>query len=113
MQMTDQRRSDLVVVAHRFAKNLLDYMDTDKLAEADRRNAHDPAYQSGACASHDFCDANVFMAQAFEDHLGLARDSLSLCGDESEGNQPVTCEEWNAAWDYARKSSFITLAKRV
>lgn len=106
--MTNQRRPDTIVVAHRFAKNLLDYMGADKLTEADRRNAHDPAYQSGACASHDFCDANVFMAQAFEDHLGLPHETLP-----DEGNQLVTCEEWNAAWDYARKSSFTTLAKRV
>lgn len=101
------RRPDVIVVAHRFARNLLAYMGEEKLTEADRLNAHDPAYQSPVCASHDFCDANVFMAQAFEDHLGLPRETLP-----DEGNQLVTCDEWNRAWDYARKSGFVTLAKR-
>ena len=47
----------------------------------------------GVCASHDFCDANMVMCEAFEIVAGRA------LGDEiSDGDVAA----WNAAWNAAR-----------
>lgn len=48
------------------------------------------------CHTHDHCDANVFMAQAIEDVLGVdpAQDDLI--------NDPAMMRLWNAAWDLAK-----------
>lgn len=48
----------------------------------------------GVCASHDVCDANVYMAEAFE---LIARRPLP---DFDHSDADVAA--WNAAWDIAR-----------
>lgn len=46
------------------------------------------------CHSHDYCDANVVMAQAFSEVFGFDVDS------QNEGHADV----WNAAWDLAKRT---------
>lgn len=58
-----------------------------------KRNITNP---SGFCASHDFCDANVVMAEAFTDlfHCEFdlqADDHVAIC---------------NVAWDLAKAGGF-------
>jgi hypothetical protein len=63
---------------------------------------------TGVCHTHDFCDANMAMAVAFE-RFGLKTfvdyehaDDGSLSVEEIEAT-----DLWNAAWDYARDRGFF------
>jgi hypothetical protein len=58
-----------------------------------QRNKTAPA---GVCATHDFCDANEIMAEAFLDQLGHAPDG------DCENDTAL----WNAAWDMSLQNSF-------
>ncbi len=62
------------------------------------------------CASHDFCDANVYMDEAFELVTGAA-------ATDSGGERPDTARQdgcmsdaaadlWNAAWTTAKAAGF-------
>jgi hypothetical protein len=59
------------------------------------RNAT-PDY-AAACASHDYCDANDYMADAFAEIIG--RDILP---DNGEGMTQADCDLWNRAWEIAK-----------
>lgn len=64
----------------------------DVLAEIKRKNAT-PDYQAGACATHDYCDANMFMEAAFN---YAYRRPPEL---ESESDLDL----WNEAWHFAHR----------
>jgi len=69
-----------------------------------KNRAHADAGRTGVCASHDFCDANEAMAEAFQ--RVLHRD----CVLPSDGNDQQCAEDmraWNAAWDHAR-AAYLT-----
>lgn len=48
----------------------------------------------GLCASHDFCDANIVMAAAFEHVLGR----------EPQANRSHDAIMWSEAWEIATKA---------
>ncbi len=50
----------------------------------------------GVCHSHDFCDANECMAEAWKK---LGGDDEQILGDSDEGRAV-----WGAAWDLAKKN---------
>lgn len=78
-------------LAQTFLAKLQQEIGADQYAEACRRN--DTTDRSaGSCASHDFCDANIVMAAAFEDLSGIAVDV--------DDDQHLTI--WNTASDIAR-----------
>lgn len=52
-----------------------------------------------ACHSHDFCDANEVMAQAWKNTFGKEFDLDS----EDQTQQDI----WNDAWTAAKKAGFI------
>lgn len=54
------------------------------------RQANDEEADEGICHSHDFCDANMAMQQAFQ-NLKLDEDNVAM---------------WNAAWDMAKEKRF-------
>ena len=58
-----------------------------------RLNETDPDYADGACASHDFCDANMAMAPAFTQVMGREPDV------SSEEDAAI----WSDAWELAAK----------
>lgn len=70
--------------ARAFDRILRTHIAPHEYAEAVRMNAEDPAYSadSGCCASHDFCDANMTMLEAFASVTGKGRmkSSVSLAG---------------------------------
>jgi hypothetical protein len=98
-------RPDVDAVAHLFARGMLNFLGRERLAEADRMNADDPDYRFPVCASHNFCDANLFMAGAFEEHLGVARGALTT--------DAVALADWDAAWAIARALGFVAAAGRA
>lgn len=88
--MTDAR-----TLANAFADRLFDAIGADNFAAMKARNASLPA---GICASHDFCDANEVMAEAFLAVMG--RDSLP---DDDSGMTDADCALWNEAWAIAKR----------
>lgn len=106
-------------LADAFADVLRRWLSPAEFAEMQRRNAT-PEYGGPVCASHDFCDANEAMAEAFK----------ALTGREPVGSwethpDPVTGEQvaddpaeeaqatadsalWNAAWEIAGARHLIT-----
>jgi hypothetical protein len=82
------------MLALAFATKLRAEIGDENLAEVVRRNAL-PEYAC-ACASHDFCDANMPMAAAFEE----------ITGREPDVSSEEDCALWNAAWDAAKARRF-------
>jgi hypothetical protein len=87
-------------VAGEFSRVLHEWLTADELAEALRRNAS-PEY-AGCCATHDFCDANMAMQEAFI-AAGLPDPGLFHgvhdCGLSTD-------DLWDAAWDAAKAANF-------
>ena len=75
------------ILARAFDGQLKAALGPDGYAEVIRRN-RDPSQPLGACASHDFCDANVCMIAAFEEILG----------EDPDINDPAVMETWGDAW---------------
>lgn len=48
------------------------------------------------CATHDFCDANMVMAEAFK----------NVFGREVDINDDADTDLWNTAWDLAKAKGF-------
>lgn len=80
-----------------FATALNSTLDASQMRDVVRKNLT-PKYES-ACASHDYCDANVVMAQAFE--TVFARPFL---GESGATQADTDC--WNKAWDLAKGAQF-------
>lgn len=87
--MKDPANPELVAqVGNRFATMLKDEIGAINFATVKQRNATET--YKGACASHDFCDANTVMDAAIRESLNLA------------SNHCIDVDFWNHAWNYAR-----------
>lgn len=93
--MNDQ----IPALAKAFAAILKEWASPEEWTTMRRANAAetDPTI----CASHDFCDANEAMAEAFT-KLGLTAPGDEGCEDGSPAFEE-TCGLWNAAWALAKK----------
>lgn len=85
-------------LAAAFACELAACVGSAAMADIRARNAL-PAYAWPICASHDHCDANECMAEAFAAVMG--RDILP---DHGEGMTQEDCDLWNQAWGRARRA---------
>jgi hypothetical protein len=79
-------------VGDKFAKLLRRELTPAEFSEMRRRN-RDAGDVHGFCASHDFCDANMPMAEAL----------LVVTGCEPSFEHDAITELWNQAWDYAKR----------
>ena len=81
-------------LAMTFAKNLKRDIGVNALRIVNAKNlaATDP----NVCVSHDVCDANEPMAEAF----------LTVMGREIDLQSDADCTVWNAAWDEAKAAKF-------
>ena len=93
-------------IADAFADVLRDWLTADQWAEMQARNV---VYSDGVCASHDFCDANMAMAEAFETVTGrepaFGYDTLadgSPVDPAAAIQADADCDTWNAAWAIAK-----------
>lgn len=96
------------LLANEFATVLREWLSPDEFAtmrETNARYARDGITYSdgshgtadGVCASHDYCDANVAMGEAFERIVG--RESVMPSeGPQGEHDQAL----WNSAWALAK-----------
>lgn len=80
-------------VATEFTKVLKGWLTPAEWKEMVKTNTT-PEYQHGACASHNYCDANEAMMAAFDEF------KVPYPADE----HPDSFTLWNEAWELARKS---------
>ena len=78
-----------LALARAFDVELRAEIGADKYADVIRLNRL-PQYDC-ACASHDFCDANMVMLSAYQRATGR---EVPDCDEQTEGDMPV----WNYAW---------------
>lgn len=80
-----------MAVGDKFAKLLRAELTAQELSEVRARNAVET--HEGCCHSHDFCDANMPMAEALQ----------IVCGCEPSFEHDAITELWNLSWDYAKR----------
>lgn len=85
-----QLKQNPEILGKAFAADLLDYLGAKKFAEVCKRNDLET---TDCCHSHDFCDANMVMLNAYCRLTGT---------DENDVDIEAACELFNDAWDYAR-----------
>lgn len=83
------------IIATAFAGVLKRWLSPEAWAEMREANVGaDPM----TCASHDYCDANVAMLEAFRAVMG--RDHVL---DDADPRNDGDCDLWNIAWDIAKR----------
>lgn len=84
--------SIITKVANEFSKVLHEWLTDDEMKEVIKRNEDDMM----CCASHDFCDANMAMDEAFTKVFNREFDM------ESDHDNKI----WNDAWTAAKQNQF-------
>lgn len=87
-------------IARVFARLVAEHVG-DKTALIDRLNLAGPV---SVCASHDYCDSNVFMAEALQDVTGI--DAAAELPEMSE----LTRKLWDYSWRYTKLIGFHRLS---
>lgn len=90
--MTHDDHAQVTAIATAFATRLMREVGPLKMAEIARLNAAEG--NPNVCHSHDFCDANMPMSEAFED----------VTGREPDPSSDADARLWDAAWAQARRS---------
>lgn len=87
-------------LAHEFSRVLREWLTDDEMEQVIERNAEvdDPR----VCASHDFCDANMAMYEAFERVMGHPIDT----------RKKADVAMWDKAWNMAKASDFAVGRKK-
>jgi hypothetical protein len=97
--LEDHMSEQVTTIAEAFSEVLREWLTPDEFAEMKRLNESDPDYaDGGACASHNYCDANMAMDAAFQKILGREPNVVGE-GPDVEAD----CKLWNDAWSLARK----------
>lgn len=91
MNMPDQILA--AMLAGRFAAEMKSELTAAELRQVRERNASGD--YAGACATHDFCDANMMMHSAFVAVVGV--------DPHDDGMSEEHCELWNEAWNIAKR----------
>lgn len=81
-----------------FLKVLTEWLTPDERREVDRLNR--TSEYIGCCATHDYCDANMAMFEAFTKTLGREPN----LGPDDEGGRDVGV--MNRAWLAAKRKGF-------
>lgn len=95
----DDWKPDEESLAEKIARTFSDLLQEEigwaNLTTANKRNRTNRLYvETKSCASHDFCDANIIMAEAFQAH-GVPAD-----------NEDEHITLWNEAWELAIAHEF-------
>lgn len=90
--------SDVQMIATAFTKGLRKYLTAQQFKEMQRRNAAE--METNCCHSHDFCDANVLMAEAVKKVTGRDISTAKWLNDDG------MLALWGAAWDCAIAQNF-------
>ena len=87
------RDQQITAIAEAFGEVMRQWLLPAEFAAMKHKNETDPTYAGGACASHDYCDANMAMMPAFKD----------VIGHDPDGDSEADAAIWNEAWTLARK----------
>src|SRR5688572_31563814 len=99
---TTQIEAGTEALASRFCEIINEWLHPKQLAEVNRRNKT-PDYVQ-CCATHDFCDPNEAMAQAFREVMG--RECLLPMNEPGEAELQADCDLMNEAWTIAKARGF-------
>lgn len=88
-------------VAVAFSRVLHEWLTPLQMAKVITRNA---AANDSSCATHDFCDANMAMDEAFKRVLG--RGCLLIEESASDEDKQADTDLWNEAWTIAKEAKF-------
>lgn len=98
-----QDTDNFALLARAFAAVLKEWLTDDQMATVNHRN-NSGCYSEDICASHDFCDANMAMCEAFEQ---VFLRSLEVNSDQD-------LHLWTLAWNLAKKAQFfIATSSRI
>ena len=92
--------NDAKELAREFSKVLLHWIGPEYMRRVIEKNSKQE--DKNICHSHDFCDANMAMDEAFNNILKRS----PLPDDLDEGMTDETMQLWNAAWDLAKERKF-------
>jgi hypothetical protein len=95
-----EMKNDLALATD-FAKRLAADLDAETLVQIDALNAAET--DPNICHSHDFCDANVFMAATINTELGRDEDEYTAGDDEFD-------RMFERVWMVAKAEGFAKLA---
>lgn len=92
---------DAPAAAKAFCKLLREELSAEQMKEVIQRNLDESS--DAICHSHDFCDANVVMADACE---ALGIEILFPADEPAEDLLQTQCNLWNEAWSLAKRADF-------
>ena len=95
---------EVTKLAEAFRDGIREFLTPDELREVDAANRE---RNDETCATHDFCDANEVMLEAFEVAFGR---EMRL-GEDVEGSD-VDLDLANAAWMLAKRNGFSGEARK-
>jgi len=81
-------------IAQEFSVTLNRWLGTEKMIEVDKRNQNE--LDPHICHSHDFCDANMAMAEAFQ----------KIVGHDADVHSGTDVALWTEAWNMAKRRGF-------
>lgn len=87
-------------LAFKFAEILVSWLSSEELQQVVERNK---SYDDSCCASHDFCDPNMAMLEAYAFVHRIDENDIDLQG---EG----VMEQMNEAWLIAKRADFAPTA---
>ncbi len=91
-------------LSNAFAKVLHEWLTPEQMEEVNRLNVT-PKYD-GCCATHDFCDSNMAMDEAFKLTFGRSFTFYDEEIPETEKQNAADTDLFNAAWDMAKSFKF-------
>jgi hypothetical protein len=100
----DVRHELARTMGRKFSKVLRKWIGEINLQEVVNRNA---ANDDSCCASHDFCDANMAMDEAFTKVMGRGFEFNFDEDPAKEQDNASDTELMNMAWDYAKANKFF------
>lgn len=105
----DWAEAQAFILAHQFAAELREQLTEEEFAQMRIDNV---GVAEGICASHDFCDANMPMDDAFEKVMG---HRLPLGEETPEPYEAFATGAaiWNAAWKIATPTLLTATAEEV
>lgn len=94
-------------LAAEFCRILHEWLTPDQIADAVIKNAvAATSGDHGVCHSHDHCDANQAMLDAWEVVFGKGKAPAFIDSDRTEAEKNAELKITNDAWSIAKASGF-------
>lgn len=90
-------------IAAHFSRVLREWLTSLEMSKVITRNRRERI--KGVCHTHDFCDANMAMDEAFKRVLG--RGMYLIDEGATDEQKEADTDLWNAAWNIAKQAQFV------